>query len=54
MVFFLVSLPNNYMYYKLLQEIYQLYEDGNLVRVPKAKYCIGDTYTLSQGSFQLL
>jgi hypothetical protein len=52
MVFFLAGLLNNY--YKFLQEIYQLYEDGNLVRVPKAKYCIGDTYTLSQGSFQLL
>ena len=48
MVSFLASLPNNY--YKLLQEIYQLYEDGKLVEVPKAKYCTGDTKLDCRGS----
>ena len=33
MVFFLASLPNNY--YKLLQETYQLYEDGSSLKFPR-------------------
>ena len=48
MVFFLASLPIGD--YKQLQEIYQLYEDGKLVKVPKAKYGIGDTKLDCRGS----
>jgi hypothetical protein len=33
MLFFLASLPSNY--YKLLQETYQLYEDGSSLKFPR-------------------
>ena len=48
MIFFLASLPNET--YKVLQEVYQQYEGGKLVRVPKSKCSSADVKLDCQGS----
>ena len=48
MIFFLASLPNET--YKVLQEVYQQYEGGKLVRVPKSKCSSADVKLDCRGS----
>ena len=48
MIFFLASLPNET--YKVLQDVYQQYESGKLVKVPKSKCSTADVKLDCRGS----
>ena len=48
MIFFLAGLPKSE--YDLLQQVFMLYEDGKLVKVPKAKLGMLDTKMDCKGS----